>query len=68
MTEPTEDARDPRKVRVGLVIICLVVAVAVGGIVVIDAPAGKAFMFAVAATAFLRVYLLVRWLKRTGTS
>ncbi len=63
MSQPTEDQRDPRKVRLGLAIICLVVVIAVGMIAVIDAPAGKALMFAVAATAFVRAALLFRWLR-----
>ncbi len=67
MTDPTRDERDPIKVRVGLIIIGLVVALSVGLFVVIDAPAGKALMFAVAATAFVRAALLVRWLRaRSG--
>jgi hypothetical protein len=63
MTEPAEIERDPRKVRVGLAIICTVVVAAVALFVVVDAPAGKALMFAVAATAFVRAYLLFRWLR-----
>jgi hypothetical protein len=63
MTDPTEAQRDPRKVRLGLAIICVVVVIALGGVVVIDAPAGKALMFAVAATAFVRAFLIFRWLR-----
>ena len=63
MQQPTGDERDPRKVRLGLAIISLVVVVAPVGFVVIDAAMGKALMFAVAATAFVRAFLLVRWLR-----
>lgn len=65
MTDPTGDERDPRKVRLGLAIICVVVVIALGMFIVIDAPAGKALMFAVAATAFVRAFLLFRWLRGT---
>ena len=67
MTEPGDPQLNPRKVRAGLTIICLVVVAAVGLFVVVDAPAGKALMFAVAATAFVRAFLLVRWLRQTET-
>jgi Na+/H+ antiporter NhaD/arsenite permease-like protein len=65
MSEPAPDERDPRKVRAGLAIICAVVVAAVALFVVVDAPAGKALMFAVAATALVRAFLLHRWLRRT---
>jgi hypothetical protein len=68
MTAPSDEARDPRKVRIGLAIICLVVVIAVSALVVIDAPAGKAIMFAVAATAFVRAFLLLRWLRSEGSA
>ncbi|HEX4868086.1 MAG TPA: hypothetical protein VFV32_10710 [Acidimicrobiales bacterium] len=63
MTDPSEGERDPRKVRLGLAIISVVVVVALIAMVVIDSPAGKALMFAVAATAFVRAFLLQRWLR-----
>ena len=65
MTEPAGEQQDPRKVRIGLAIISAVAVIAVGMFFVIDAPAGKAVMFAVAATAFVRVYLLFRWFRRS---
>lgn len=69
MTDPSGAQRDPRKVRIGLAIICLVVVTALGMFVVVDGPAGKAIMFAVAAMAFARAFLLVRWLRtRQGDS
>jgi hypothetical protein len=63
MTDPTAAERDPRKVRIGLAIISLVVVIAIVLFAVVDAPAGKALMFAVAATAIVRAFLLVRWLR-----
>jgi hypothetical protein len=63
MTDPSDGQRDPRKVRIGLAIISVVVVVAVVAMVVIDSAAGKALMFAVAATAFVRAFLLQRWLR-----
>ncbi len=65
MPLPDDPDVNPRKVRAGLAIICAVVVAAAGLGVVIDAPAGKALMFAVAATAFVRAFLLYRWLRRT---
>ena len=63
MTEPTGDQRDIRKVRIGLAIISVVVVIAVVALFLVDAAIGKAIMFAVAATAFVRAYGLVRWLR-----
>jgi hypothetical protein len=63
MTDPTGAQRDPRKVRLGLAIISAVVVLALVLLLVIEAPAGKALMFAVAATAIVRAFLLVRWLR-----
>lgn len=65
MSTPNEAERDPRKVRMGLALICGVVVVALGAMAVIDDPFGRALMFAVAATAFVRAYLLFRWLRRS---
>jgi hypothetical protein len=65
VTEPRGEQQDPRKVRIGLAIITVVAIIAVGMFFVVDAAAGKAVMFAVAATAFVRVYLLFRWLRRS---
>lgn len=66
MSTPSEAARDPRKVRMGLALICVVVVVAVGAMAVVDDPFGRALMFAVAATAFVRAFLLFRWLRRSA--
>jgi hypothetical protein len=63
MTDDASAQRDPRKVRLGLAIICVVVVVAVAGVFFVEAALGKAVMFAVAATAFVRAYGLVRWIR-----
>ena len=59
-----EDEVNPTKVRIGLAIIGVVVLVALGLVAVIDSPLGKAIMFAVAVTAFVRAYVLYRALRR----
>jgi hypothetical protein len=51
------------KVRIGLALIGIVIAVALVMTVVIEAPVGKAVMFAIALTAFVRAYLLYRSLR-----
>ena len=55
---------DPRKVRIGLIVVSAVVIVAVVLIFVIDDPFGRAVMFAVAALAVIRAFLLTRSLRR----
>jgi len=65
MTTPNDATRDPRKVRIGLALICAVVVIALAAMAAIDDPFGRALMFAVAATAFVRAYLLFRWLRRS---
>ena len=50
--------------RIGLALIGVVILVALVMIAVIEAPAGKAVMFAIALTAFVRAYLLYRDLRR----
>jgi hypothetical protein len=59
-----EDEVNVTKVRVGLAIIGVVVVVALGLAVVIDAPFGRAIMFAVALTAMVRAYMIYRSLRR----
>lgn len=54
---------DLTKVRIGLAIIGLVMLAALAGVVLVDAPAGKAVMFAIALTAFVRAFLLARSLR-----
>jgi hypothetical protein len=51
---------DRTRVRIGLALITLVVIVALVLLIVVDGVVGKAIMFAVAATAFVRLVLLVR--------
>ncbi|MDP1820539.1 MAG: hypothetical protein Q8K58_11720 [Acidimicrobiales bacterium] len=63
MADVTPPELDRRKIRIGLAIISLVVVVAIMMVVVIEAPAGKAVMFAIAVTAFVRAYLLSRSLR-----
>ena len=52
------------RVRIGLALITVVFAVALVMMFLIAAPAGKAVMFAIALTAFVRVLLLFRSLRR----
>jgi hypothetical protein len=54
------------KVRLGLAIIGLVLVVALVMVAVVEAPAGKAVMFAIALTALVRAYLLARSLRAEG--
>jgi hypothetical protein len=63
---PDEPQMSPAKVRVGLAIISVVVLIAVAMFFVVEAPAGKALMFAIALTAFVRAALLVRSARRDG--
>jgi hypothetical protein len=51
---------DRTRVRIGLALITLVLVVALVLLLVIDGVVGKAIMFAIAATAFVRLVLLVR--------
>ena len=51
------------KIRIGLGLISLVVIAALVLVFVIEAPAGKAVMFAIALTAFVRAFLLSRSLR-----
>lgn len=52
------------KIRIGLALISLVVIAALVLVFLIEAPAGKAVMFAIALTAFVRAFLLSRDLRR----
>lgn len=60
MEEASVPQPNRTRVRIGLALISLVVLVAVAMIFLIEAPAGKAVMFAIAVTAFVRAYLLFR--------
>jgi hypothetical protein len=64
MPDPQEPQIDRRKIRIGLALIVLVVIAAVVLMFVVEAPAGKAVMFAIAVTAFVRAFLLSRSLRR----
>ena len=63
MTEP-DSQLDPRKVRIGLIMISLVVALAIVLLFVIDDPFGRTVMFAVAGLGIGRAFLLTRSLRR----
>jgi hypothetical protein len=63
MTEPDRQL-DPRKVRIGLIMISVVVALAIVLMFVVDDPFGRAVMFAVAALGVIRAVLLTRSLRR----
>ena len=63
MTEP-ESELDPRKVRIGLLMISIVVVVAVVLLFVVDDPFGRAVMLGVAAIGVIRAFLLARSLRR----
>lgn len=54
---------DRRKIRIGLALIAVVVVVAVIMVFAVEAPAGKAVMFAIALTALVRAYLLTKSLR-----
>jgi hypothetical protein len=58
-TEP-----DPKKVRIGLVLISIVVLVAVVLFFVIDDAVSQAIMFAVAVLGIVRVAVLLRSVRR----
>lgn len=64
VTDPADPEIDPRKVRIGLALISLVVLVAVGLLFVIDDGIGRAIMFAVALSGIIRAYLLTRSLRQ----
>jgi hypothetical protein len=64
MPAETPPEMSPAKVRIGLAIIGVVLAVALLLVVVIDSTVGKAVMFAIAVTALVRAFLLYRSLRR----
>lgn len=59
-----EPKMSPGKVRIGLAMISVVVVVAIAMFFVVEAPAGKAVMFAIALTAFVRLTMLARAVRR----
>jgi hypothetical protein len=64
VTEPSTPEVDPRKVRIGLIVIVAVVVVAAVLVAVLDDPVGRAAMLAVAAVGIVRAFLLTRSLRR----
>lgn len=66
MDDSTGSNVDRKRVRLGLALIGLVLVVAIVMVFVVEAPAGKAVMFAIALTAFVRAYLLARSLRSEG--
>lgn len=64
--ENPSDELDPRKVRIGLVMIVAVVVIAVGLAAVIDSDLGRAIMVGIAVLGILRAWLLYRSLQRRG--
>jgi hypothetical protein len=64
MPDETPQERSVAKVRIGLALIGVVILVALVMVAVVEAPAGKALMFAIALTAMVRAYLLYRDLRR----
>jgi hypothetical protein len=64
MADETPTEINPTKVRIGLAVLAVVLIVALGMIAVIESPAGKALMFAIAATVLVRAFLLFRSLRR----
>ena len=63
MTAP-DPQLDPRKVRIGLIMISIVVVVAIVLLFVVDDPFGRAVMLGVAALGVIRAFLLARSLRR----
>jgi hypothetical protein len=64
MPDETPQELSVAKVRIGLALIGVVILVALVMLVVVEAPAGKAVMFAIALTAMVRAYMLYRSLRR----
>ena len=66
MDETPPDELDPRKVRIGLVMIVAVVVIAVGLALVIDSYLGRAIMVGIAALGILRAWPIYRSVRRGG--
>jgi hypothetical protein len=64
MPDETPQELSVAKVRIGLALIGVVILVALVMVAVVEAPAGKALMFAIALTAMVRAYMLYRSLRR----
>jgi hypothetical protein len=62
---PQDEAQvDRRKIRIGLVMVSIVVVVALVLVALVDSPFARAIMFAIAVSAFVRAFLIVRSLRR----
>jgi hypothetical protein len=66
MDETPPDQLDPRKVRIGLVMIAAVVVIALGLAAVVDSDLGRAIMVGIAVLGVVRAWLLYRSLRRRG--
>jgi Na+/proline symporter len=66
MDETPPDELDPRKVRIGLVMIVAVVVIALALAAVVDSDLGRAIMVGIAVLAIVRAGLLYRALRRRG--
>jgi Flp pilus assembly protein TadB len=55
---------DPRRVRAGLIILAVVVAVAVILVLAVDQPLLRAVMIAVIVFTFVRMFLITRAVRR----
>ena len=64
MPDETPQEISVAKVRIGLALVGVVILVALVMVAVVEAPAGKALMFAIALTAVVRAYMLYRSLRR----
>lgn len=60
MADDTPPEIDPRKIRMGLGLITVVVVVSIVLLFAVGSPLGKAVMFAIAVTAFYRAFRLTR--------
>ncbi len=65
MTDATPPP-NPRKVRLGLLIIGVILVVAIILAIVVKDPVGRAIFVAIMILAFVRMILLVNWLRRGG--
>jgi Na+/proline symporter len=66
MDDTPADELDPRKVRIGLVMIVAVVVIALALAAVVDSDIGRAIMVGIAVLAVVRAGLLYRALRRPG--
>ncbi len=65
VTMPSDDV-DPRRVRIGLVLVSIVFLVSLVLALTVDDPLGRAVMAAIALSAVLRAMLIVRSLRKDG--